>query len=214
MIDRQIELREQNRSVPRRHIKKKESESSKIPSVFGERGHDLVCVVGEANAWPWCAGTARERYPDELIHWVAHRPASGELFELIVAPRSPLAPKTTAHVELSEAQLLAGLAPEDVLRQWREFQRESDIMCAWGSYALNLFAATGGTLPQLRFDLRRVIKDIVKRNIGTLENYAAELGGSSTPRLAHGRAGIRVALLSRVAQCLCQGILPMHKRSS
>ncbi len=207
MIDRQIELREQNRSVPRRHVKKKQSSSSRIPSVFGERGRDLVCVVGEANAWPWCAGRARVRYPDELIHWVAHRPASGEEFELIIAPRSPLAPKTTTHVGLSEAQLREGHAPDDVLRQWRDFQRDSDIVCSWGTYALNLFAATGGTLPQLRFDLRRVIKDVVKRNIGTLENFAAELEGSAIPSLAHGRAGMRLALLSRVAQELCQGTL-------
>lgn len=212
MIDRQIELREQNRSVPRRHIKKKDSPSSRIPAVFGERGHDLVCVVGEANAWPWCAGKARVRYPDELIHWVAHRPASGETFELIVAPRSPLAPKTTAHVELSEEQLFQGLTPQDVLLQWRDFQRDSDIVCSWGSYALNLFAATGGTLPQLRFDLRRIIKDIVKRNIGTLESFAAELGGSTTARLAQGRAGMRLALLSRVAQGLCHGTLPFQNR--
>ena len=214
MIDRQIELREQNRSVPRRHVKKQQSPSSRMPSVFGERGNDLVCVVGEANAWPWCAGTARVRYPDELIHWVAHRPASGEVFELIVAPRSPLAPKTTTHVELSEQQLLEGHAPEDVLRQWRDFQRDSDIVCSWGSYALNLFAATGGTLPPLRFDLRRVIKDILKRNLGTLESFAAELDGSAIPSLAHGRAGTRLALLSRVVQGLCQGTLQFQNRAS
>src|SRR5205814_10036364 len=49
----------------------------------------LVCVHGEANAWP--VRTPGRRAP-EIVHWVAWRPATGDTFEAVVAPRGPLAP--------------------------------------------------------------------------------------------------------------------------
>jgi DTW domain-containing protein YfiP len=209
MIDRQIELREANRAVPCRHVKKGTPLDSRIPSVLRERGKDLVCVVGEANAWPWRAEVERAKFRDELIHWVAHRPASGETFEAIVRMQHPLAPRTTTHVGLSEEELMAGRAPALVLEQWRQFLRESDVVCSWGSYALNLFAAMGGSLPPLRLDLRYLIKDLLKRNIGTLESFAGEFDAGRASSLGRGRAGSRLALLSQITHQLSQGSLPV-----
>jgi DTW domain-containing protein YfiP len=205
MIDRQIRLREQHRGSECRHVKNKISLASRIPEVFRARATDLVCVVGEANAWPLRAEAERTNYPDELIHWVACRPATGDVFDAIIAPRYPLAPKTAAHVRLSPQQLAGGRTLEDVLAQWREFKRDSDVVCSWGSYSLNLFTSTGGALPSMRLDLRSAIKDIVKRNIGTLEEFVSVLDPEEQTAVAQGRAGARVSLLSRVALDLSRG---------
>ncbi len=206
MIDRQIEIRQQNKTVPCRHVKKERPLASRVPSGLLERRRDIVCVVGEANAWPWRSRTSRDAYPDELVHWVAHRLSTSEVFEMIVAPRHPLAPNTTRHVSLTAEQLEKGESDDYLLARWRDFMRESDVVCSWGSYATGLFDATGGHLPPVRFDLRRVIKDIVKRNIGSLENFVATLEGDSAPPLGCGRAGLRLRLLSRVADGLCRGL--------
>ena len=203
MIDRQIELRQQNRTVPCRHVKKEKSLANRIPSALRERQRDIVCVVGEANAWPWRSRGCRDAYPDELVHWVAHRLGTRETFEVIVAPRHPLAPHTTQHVGLTAEQLDEGKSIDYLLCKWRDFIGESDIVCSWGSYAAGLFASMGGYLPALRFDLRRVIKDAVKRNIGTLESVS--LDGVDAPPLGCGRAGLRLSLLSCVAHGLCRG---------
>ena len=204
MIDQQIELRERNRTIPCRHVKMERSPSARLPAVLGQRHRDIVCVVSEANAWPWRQKARRNQFPDELVHWVAYRVATGDAFEIVIKPRHPLGPNTTGHVGLSIEQLNAGHSLEHLVAAWQAFIRPSDIVCSWGSYALGLFTAAGGKLPALRFDLRSVIKDVVKRNIGTLESYAQNLAGDSAP-LASGRAGMRLRLLSRVADDLWQG---------
>lgn len=209
MVDRQIELREMNRTLPCRHVKKRTSVTARIPSVLRERARDLLCVVGEANAWPWRAEVERARFRDELIHWVAYRPVSGERFEAIIRMHNPLAPRTTSHTGLSEQELAAGMPPAVVLEQWRRFQRESDILCSWGNYGSSLFASMGATLPPERLDLRYLIKDLLKRNIGTLESFAVSVDADAPQCLGRGRAGLRLALLSRVALGLGQGSLPI-----
>jgi hypothetical protein len=208
MVDRQIELRERHRAVPCRHVKKRVSLASRIPGVFGERADDLVCVVGEANAWPLRAEMQRVRYPDELIHWVACRPANGAVFEAIISPRHPLAPMTTAHVGLRPEQLASGQSLGLMLTDWDKFKRDSDVVCSWGSYSLNLFAAMGGALPSARLDLRGVVKDIMKRNIGTLEEFVSGLVGVAPASVGYGRAGMRASLLSSVASHLSCGSIP------
>jgi ABC-type antimicrobial peptide transport system permease subunit len=103
---------------------------------------------------------------------------------------------------------VAGETPAEVLARWREFQRDSDLVCSWGCYALNLFTALGGNLSPTRLDLRYMIKDLLKRNIGTLESFAGELDSAIVPQLGRGRAGLRLRLLAQVARGLCQGTLP------
>ena len=51
----------------------------------------LVCIQGEANGWPV---HDPERHDPEIVHFVACRPATGELYEAVMAPRRPLAPLT------------------------------------------------------------------------------------------------------------------------
>src|SRR4029079_6579794 len=72
----------------------------RLPRVFRERPGDIVCVHGEANAWPH--GSAERRvWPEELVHWTAERVATGETFARFVKPVHPLAPATLHHLGLA-----------------------------------------------------------------------------------------------------------------
>lgn len=206
MIERQIELTGLNRTVPYHHAKREKTLASRVPSVLRQTFRDIVCVAGEANTWPWRQGDWRMQFPAELVHWAAHRPWTGETLEIVVKPRHPLGPCTVKHSGLSLEQFNAGLSQAELSAAWQAFRRPSDIVCSWGGYACELFAAAGGELPALRFDLRSVVKDLVKRKIGTLEDYAQQLAGDLAP-LASGRAGTRLRLLACVANELCHGCL-------
>ena len=207
MIDRQIEQRKLNRTLPSRHVIQKKPRQLSVPLEFRDRKDDIVCVVGEANAWPWRAAGARTAYPDELVHWVAKRISTGELFEGIVAPRNPLAPNTTKHVALTTEELLSGGTIDELLARWQGFVRHSDILCSWGCYATGLLAASGGYLPSLRFDLRALAKDLLKRNIGTLERFLASIDACPCTSPTRGRAGVRLGQLAHIANCICAGAI-------
>ncbi len=207
MIDRQIELKELNHSSSCRRVIKKRRAPPNIPAPFRERPDDLVCVVGEANAWPWCAAEFRTAYPDELVHWVAQRLSTGEVFESIVAPRSPLAPNTTKHVSLDGERLYAGGTVGELNSRWREFIRDTDVLCSWGCYATGLLASSGGYLPPLRFDLRGLAKDLLKRNIGTMDCFLTSINESPCLNDASGRAGVRLGQIVRIAECFSAGRL-------
>src|SRR5690606_13275519 len=105
-----------------------------LPAILRERAGDLVCVFGEANAWPFRAGMACSAYPDELVHWVACRVSTGELFERVVAPRHPLGPGTSLYTGLSPERLAAGGTVAELLEGWSAFVRPSDVLCAWGHH--------------------------------------------------------------------------------
>jgi hypothetical protein len=157
---------------------------------------DLVCVVGEANAWPYdrTKGKSRVTTLDELVHWVAWRP-SGETFEAICAPQGALSPSTTFHTRLPEAQLLAASSRDDLYAAFAKFLRPTDVVGAWGFYGLNLFDAA---LPA-RVDLRAVVQRIVNKKLGGIEPFAASLG-APLPPLGAGRAGVRLAALAQIVK--------------
>ena len=206
MIDRQIELRELNRTLPCRHFIK-QKRAPNVPAVLREHRDDIVCVVGEANAWPYLAFDTRMAYPDELVHWVAWRIATNESFEFIAAPRYPLAPNTAEHVALRPERLNAGGSLRELQAGWRCFVRDTDIVCSWGCYATGLLAAGGGYLPPLRFDLRALAKDLLKRKFGTMDQFLAGAGDGSA--MASGRAGLRLGQLVQIAKSFCEGKLPL-----
>lgn len=206
MIDRQIELRELNRTLPCRHVIK-QRRVPKVPAALRERWDDIVCVAGEANAWPYLAADTRSAYPDELVHWVAWRIATNESFEFIAAPRCPLAPNTAKHVALSPERLNAGGSFHELYAGWRRFVRDTDIVCSWGCYATGLLAAGGGHLPQLRFDLRALAKDLLKRRFGTMDRFLALAGIGAGASLASGRAGLRLGQLVQIASSFSQGTI-------
>ena len=167
---------------------------AKLPAALTTRFADLVCIVGEANAWPYRAD--HTSLGDELVHWVALRPSTGELFDRIAAPQLPVAPSTPFHIGLDEAVLGAGIPRAEVLAEFARFLRPADIVGAWGHFAPDLFLAAGGTLPE-RVDLRAVAQRLVQRKVGGLDDFAASLG-APLPPLTAGRAGRRLAALARI----------------
>jgi DTW domain-containing protein YfiP len=200
MIDAQIDCERRFHGARTRHAKKPKRARPNVPRIFRERFEDLVCVVGEANAWPYCSRERGTVYEDELVHWVACRVATGESLDYIVAPRNPLAPRTPAYVGLSSERLAAGGTLEELDARWREFARETDVVCFWGHYGAGLFAASGGLLPPARIDLRHVARASLKRKVGTLEEFVASIDPAPQPPLAAGRGGTRLGGLARLAR--------------
>jgi DTW domain-containing protein len=173
----------------------------RIPIALSERPRSIVCVTGEANAWPYRSKELRTTHREELVHWVAHRPATGETLDVILRPRNPLAPSTPPHVGLTENALLSGDSVAELFERWSSFTREDDVVCSWGHYPIGIFGATGGTLPKTRLDLRQVARVLMCGRVGTmdavLENLA--IAPSSIDSLGRGRAGVRAAQLARIA---------------
>ncbi|MBS2019796.1 MAG: DTW domain-containing protein [Deltaproteobacteria bacterium] len=219
MIDKQIEhVNDVHDSRHSRHRHGRALDPSaprgprpRIPPPFVTHPERVVCVAAEANAWPYRDRTLRTEHPEELVHWVAHRPATGETFDLIVAPRTPLAPTTPSHVGVDRATLEGGAPPEELFAKWRAFLRPGDLVCTWGPYATDVFAKAGDVAaPEgtTRVDVRGVARDVTKGRVGStsafLENHAhltREEIDAIRP-VARGRAGLRCAYLSRVVQAL------------
>ena len=161
-----------------------------------------MCIVGEANAWPYFEGKRETEYPDELVHWMAHRLATGETFELVIAPRNPLSARTPVNINLTPEALHAGGALPTFLEQWRAFVRDTDVLCGWGHYSMRLLDAVGGHLPPTLLDVRQLARDASLRKVGTVEEYRESLGTALSPPLGRGRAGVRLAQLADIMRFL------------
>jgi hypothetical protein len=174
------------------------------PSPLRGRLAEVLCVAGEANAWPRPAAGGVAAWPDEVVQWVAHRPATGETFEAIVAPGHPIAPATASHTGLDDATLRQGEALSAALQRWRAFLRDTDLVCAWGPYGTDLWQAAGAHLPPARLDLRVAARTDLHGKAGTPAEYLSRLGGHAEGLrpLGLGRAGTRVAQLAAIARCL------------
>ena len=152
----------------------------------------LVCVHGEANAWPRHHPARRE---PETVHWVAHRPATAETFESILAPRQVLAPATPDHVELPPERLRAGGSVREWHDAWTGFTRPDDILVMWGTYYRRLAAAEGLPLAFSSVDVRAEASRVLGRRFGTIETALDALGATPTPLPLAGRGGRRLAAL-------------------
>lgn len=209
MIDAQIAFATTVRGARVRHHKgPAPPKRPRIPAMLGERRDKLVCVSGEANAWPYRSRDLRTSYREELVHWIAHRPATGETLDVIVKPRNPLAPSTPPHVGLTAEALMDGASLDELFARWRAFVHDDDIVCSWGHYAVGIFGTAGGEMPKTRLDLRQVSRVLMRGRVGTmdavLEKLALDPGAVSS--LARGRAGLRAAQLARIASHLADVI--------
>ncbi len=176
--------------------------TTRLPSLLRERPSDLLFVYGEANAWPY--GTKeRAVSPEELVHWTAHRVATGETFSALLAPRGLLAPSTPGYVGIAAADLLAGLSPAAFCEAWKAFVRPEDVLVGWGGYPTRLFAqAFGALLPEARVDLRLATRGYAASRVGTMEAYLEANGLPGPPSLGIGRAGVRLAEMVAIARHL------------
>jgi DTW domain-containing protein YfiP len=199
MIDAQIECAARLHGARIRYKKATKQKTPRIPALLTDRVDDLVCVVGEANAWPYRAA-ARDIHPDVLVHWTARRLATGETFDFIVAPSTPLAPNTPIHTRLSTHELATGGTLRDLFEGWKSFLRSTDVVCSWGRYATALFASSGGYLPAKRIDLRQVARIFTEGKVGSLEEFAASRGLGASQSAARGRAGVRLSQVEDIAR--------------
>jgi DTW domain-containing protein len=161
----------------------------------------LVCVGGEANAWPYDRGAGVREHPHELVHWLAVRVASGERYECIAQPRAPLAPSPMTHAKLSEQALRHGASVPQLLASFAAFSRTDDVLCVWGTYALALYVREAGQPFPRVLDVRKVVGDFFKLKPGSLEALVESRGLAFSP-LGHGRGGERLGMLHAVTQWL------------
>ncbi len=202
MVDLQIEWMEKRPGPPRRQRKK-----ATRPRTDGTIDHlrarpgDVVALYAEANAYAVDSGIEGDA---ELIHLVALRPATGESFEALIAPRRPLAPSASTHLEVSDARILGGEPVAAALDRFRAFVREGDLFCGWGGYAIDLLRAESG--PERPFtDLRLAAARRLKRRPGGVEQAVRLLGQVELPEpIALGRAGRRLAALGALFRLLLE----------
>ncbi len=204
MIDMQVAYASTVRSA--RHWKGPPAAKRRprVAAVLAARRSNVLCVTGEANAWPYRNRELRMSHEDELVHWVAHRPATGETLDVIVRPRGPLAPSTPSHIGLATEAITEGVTVPELLEAWRAFVRDDDVVCSWGHYAGGLFGSAGGELPRTRVDLRSVARALLRARVGAMDELLESLAidPASLASLGRGRAGLRAAQAARIAALL------------
>ena len=196
MIDAQIRHAEQVGTTRVKKPRPPRPPRLRVPPVFAERAKDLVCVYGEANAFPY--GTPeRALHPHALVHWVAIRLATVETFECVIAPIGGLAPNTTRWIGLDERTIAAGSTMDETVRAWREFVRPTDVLCSWGTYATKLFAAHCA-LPSVHVDVRESSRQWANGKVGTPAEVLGRLGVALPAPTIRGRAGSRLSELAAI----------------
>lgn len=195
MVDAQLERKAREPNPRTRVPRPPRPLAARLPAALVERAADLVLIAAEANAWPYRDDAGHR--PDELIHWVAYRPATGERFEALAAPAGPLSDSTPFHTRLDGAAVLAAPPRAVLLDAFARFVRPTDVIAAWGHYGPRLFLDSGGALPMPIVDLRAAAQRVARAKFGSLEQFAATLGPPPPP-LGAGRAGHRVALLAQI----------------
>jgi DTW domain-containing protein YfiP len=192
MVDAQLAHQAASPRARVRHPRVRPTVGARLPAAITERAADLVCVVAEANAWPY---GSEHNQGDELVQIAARRLVSGETFDMIAAPERPLSPSTPFHTGLDAATLRDGHRRADVVAAFAGFLRPGDVLCSWGPYASRLISEAGGALPDERIDLRAAAQRLVSRKLGGIEGYAASVAPASTAPAIRERARRRLAMI-------------------
>ncbi len=202
MVEQQIHYKEQQPNpYTRAHKRQHQEREDPIRRELRERFGDLVVVHGEANAHPRDADVPGA---SELIQLVAMRPASGERFVALLAPRRPLAPSAPCHLGLDDAKVLGGEPAATAMARWRAFLRPQDILCTWGCYTLDLLRAEGDA-PHPNLDLRSATARWLGRRTGGADSAARMLGARSADApWTPGRAGHRIVALAQIVERAAQ----------
>lgn len=199
MVDAQLGYKEGRRKRLRRRLPKHIPPSPEL-LLLRERWRDLVCVVGEANAWPYQLGRHRER--DELVHWMAQRPSTGERFVGLALPTHAWSPSTEKNLRLPQEAFAGATSRAGLYAAFSAFRRPADVLCTWGRHTLRLYRSGGGELDGIELDIRTLLAEHLRRRVPTLEAFAAERGlPLASP---DGRAGYRLTSLV-AAVCLLGG---------
>ncbi|MDB4990734.1 MAG: hypothetical protein JWN04_5912 [Myxococcaceae bacterium] len=161
----------------------------------------LVCVNGEANAWPVDRSIGAPPHPHELVQWLAVRLDSGAPFEKILRPRLPLASSPMCHSRLPESALRDGASVAELLTDFDAFAGSDDVICTWGTYARELFLRERSAPFARWVDIRKVVGDFLKRRPGSIESIIRERALGFEP-VGSGRGGERLGMLRAVTRWL------------
>ena len=197
MVDMQIGYKARENATRWRKPRADGPPPPRLPEELTTRWGDLVCLVAEANAWPYAEEGKRE---DELIQVVAVRVATGERLDVIARPDGALSPSTCFHTELDEATLRAGVTRTEMMQRTAAFIRPTDVVCVWGAYGLELVRDAGAELPRPGLDLRDAAHRLTNRKIGSLEQYEATVDGDHVALTGPGRGRRRLAMLCRIVR--------------
>ncbi len=192
MVDAQLLAQKTSPQRTYRIPKPRKPSERRLPDAFVRNYDHVVCIVAEANAWPYTPdGAQPKEHPDEVVHFAAERVATGERFDLIVRPEHGLAPATTFHVKLPADVIEAGTTRAHLEASLAAWLRPDDLVCAWGTHGLNLASAL---LPADRIDLRAAAHRLLHKKFGSLEELVATYGAVPAPTAGPGRARERLAL--------------------
>ena len=174
----------------------------------------LICLIGEANAWPHDRALGGPPHPHELVHVcaavLADAPRDGEAgferlarFERMIAPRLPLSDSPIVHARLSAEELARGVSIEEARADWDRFVRPDDVLCVWGHHALSLLQRDALPLPRRVLDVRQLAGLALRSRPGRAEDLAEQLGLASRS-LGRGRGGERLGLLVAITRWLVE----------
>jgi DTW domain-containing protein YfiP len=200
MVERQIHFATAVKAGRHRRAKAPRPARDPVPSELRERLADLVCVHGEANAWPHLHP---DRAPAETVHWLAKRMATGEAFESVIAPRGRLAPSTCRHIKLERDVLAQGEGWDAFAERFRAFLRPTDVLLSWGHFPVATLAADSFRIENAVIDIRPIAGNVLRRRTGTVEECVGHLAIATPSAWALGRGGERLANLCAVVEKLC-----------
>jgi DTW domain-containing protein YfiP len=200
MVERQRHFATTVQSGRHRRFRELHPPRDRIPAPLRKRQDDLVCVHGEANAWP---NLHPDRTPPETVHWLAKRLSTGETFEAVIAPRGRLAPSTCRHIKLPPELLERGESWGAFVESFSRFLRPTDLLVSWGHFPLGTLVADGFRLEHKAIDIRPVVGNVLRRRTGTVEECVTNFGITAPPSWAQGRGGERLASLCAVVERLC-----------
>lgn len=156
----------------------------------------LVLAYGEGNWWPEDSAVTGAA---ELLQWVAVKPASGERFEAVLAPRRPLGPRVPQHLGLPIGAFTNGESVAAFLERWRAFRGDDGVLVTWGVLTREMLASEGAALDEW-IDLKHVASQALCAPSGGAEHLATRLGAMLDTSAV--RAARRLGAMEAVAATL------------
>lgn len=160
----------------------------------------IVCVHGEANAWPAAVKGAPRA---EIVQWLAVRIATGERFSAVVAPLNPIAATTAHNLGVSEDAIRAGETREAFAARLAAFVQGDDLIVTWRTYATHVLDQELAVLPPSRLDLRPVASQVVRGKTGSITDFLERMG-LPAPAPSSTRATRRLAALETATRALLE----------
>ncbi len=189
MVDRQIE---RSKQAPARRVRAPRFRPPRapVPAVFAAGYSNLVVAYGEVLTVEGDRGPS-----NEVVHWCAARPATGETFERLVKPsRGTLNPAHVVPTGLSLDHITAGVTRERFSDEWEAFLKPHDVVACWNTRVLKAAKVPAGLL------LKGAACNLLGRGCGHIEEFVQTTGSPPIPTDFQGRAAEHMGCLLAVAE--------------